>query len=103
MIFTTYKAAQYGFKVRIADREKYFSKKWKNIVLELPTKNVFSEAICNVAKASFWNESCHEVIKKEIALWLKDNGYDKWKKGKPYKFEVEHLKDNKFRLIGEAE
>ena len=102
MVFTTYKAAEYGFKIKVADRDKFFSRNWKNIVLKLPIRNGFIEAVCNIEKPSFWNDKCHEVIKKEIGLWLMENEYAKWSKRKPFKFEVKHIRDNVFELIGEV-
>lgn len=99
MIFTCYKAAQYGFKISVKDRDKYISKNWADIILELPTNEGYIKAKCNINKASFWNETCHEIIKKEIAEWLVDNGYDHWPFGRPYKFDVVYIQDNKFRLL----
>lgn len=103
MVFTCYKAAQYGFKITVKDRDKYISKNWKEIILELPTKNGYIEANCNLNKVSFWNGTCHEIIKKEIAEWLKDNGYDRWQYRKPYKFNVVQVRDNRFRLLSKID
>ena len=54
-----------------------------------------------ISKSSFWNEKCYEIIKREIGVWLIENGYDKWEKRKPFKFEVKHIRDNIFELIRE--
>lgn len=100
LIFTAWKAGGYGFKTRICDRDKYFKKEWQNAVIELPKGGSYEEVVCNISEKSFWKETCHELIKKEIGIWLKTNGYINWPKWHPYKFRAMHLAENRFRLVG---
>lgn len=101
MIWTAWTSGNSGFgmKISISDRDKYFKRKWGVVKLELPQGNNFIHCTPNIDKDSFWNDTCRELIAKEIGGWLKDNGYYPWKKGKPSKFEAEHIKDNMFRII----
>jgi hypothetical protein len=71
----------YGLKVAIKDRDRYFSKDWKSVVLYLGDHLTIAKA--NIDKLSFWNDTCHELISKDIGLWLIDNGLAPWPKGKP--------------------
>ena len=69
--------AGYGIRISKIDRDKYFKKKWKYIVLELEGK---SRAIkVNTNKLSFWKD-CTELINKDIGIWLIRNGKAPWKK-----------------------
>ena len=60
--------AGYGLKVDALDRNRYFSRSWQTIILELPGQTDLVEI--NVAKASSWGNTCRELISREIG-----NGY----------------------------
>lgn len=99
MIVSTWKAASYGFKIPIADRNKFFDRNWNIAIIELPIENGFERVECNVNKASFWNDTCHELISAEIGEWLAAKGMDTWERGHPHKFELRHIEGNVFRII----
>lgn len=86
----------YGLKISIQDRDKYFDREMKFIILTL--KELKKDVKINIDKDSFWNSTCRELIKKEIGQWLREIGKDTWGKGKPPKFEMKHISDNKFLI-----
>lgn len=90
--------AGYGLKVPIAVRDKYFKKEWKLVKLELPVSGGFLEVNLNVDKPSFWNETCHELISKEIGRWLRSSGLAPWPSGKPPSIIVEVVGEKVFKV-----
>lgn len=78
--------AGYGLKLSIQDRDEFFDKSWSIVLLQLPGRSEPIEV--NIAKNSFWNNTCRELISKEIGLWLRSTGLAPWSKGKPPKFEL---------------
>jgi hypothetical protein len=90
----------FGFKLSASDRDQFFSRKWSEIMLTLPGKS--SSFAINIDKPSFWNETCRELIAKEIGAWLKMSGYAPWAKGCPPKFELIQVKENLFKLAHSA-
>jgi len=68
------------------DREQFFKKDWKSVVLELEGSTVQVEV--NVGKPSFWRPGCGELISREIRIWLKENGLGSWPRGNPLLFIV---------------
>jgi len=91
--------AGYGIKVSIKDRDNYFDSGWSFIQLFLgDSKDSFS---VNTAKKSFWNDTCHELISKDIGQWLIDQGLAPWPKGNPPKLKLTMLDGNQFRLARE--
>lgn len=98
MTVTAYKAATYGFKIQIPDRDKYFSRDWETAIVELPVEGGFERVECNVAKKSFWNSTCHELISSRIGAWFASKGFLTWEKGYPPKFELTPMGGNVFRI-----
>jgi hypothetical protein len=90
--------AGYGLKISIEDRDAYFKKEWEHIIVEMPDYPNFKLVKVNVNKPSFWNESCRELISKDIGIWMINNGYAPWEKEKPPKFRMEHLSENRFSI-----
>ena len=88
--------AGYGLKLSIDDRDKYFNKEWSTVFVELPNSKVPIEI--NIAKPSFWNNTCRELISQEIGIWLRSEGLAPWVKGKPPKFELVHTGGNLFKV-----
>ncbi len=86
----------YGLKVPITDRDRYFDRSWDKVTIELPTESGSIEAETNVKKASFWNNTCHELISKDIGQWLLICRLAPWPKGKPPKLEVEVREKGRF-------
>ena len=85
--------AGYGFKVRIADRDKFFKKEWKSVKLDLADSSNTVEV--NIDKPSFW-KSCSELISKKIGIWLREKRLAPWPKGNPPKFSMETISKNHF-------
>lgn len=88
--------AGYGIKLKAADRDRFFDKTWKFVVLEMSGSSTSIQV--NVAKPSFWGNTCRELIHVEIGKWLLHNNLAPWPKGKPPKLQLEHIKYNHFRL-----
>lgn len=86
----------YGFKVDSANRDRYFSKEWKRVFLEL--EGEVEAVVVNVDKLSFWGSTCRELINKRIGEWLIKNGKAPWTKGYPPKMKMEHIEDNRFNV-----
>ncbi len=87
--------AGYGLKVDSADRDRYFSKDWRNVVIELSDG---TEAIVNIDKESFWDRTCRELISKDIGRWLRSQGLASWPPGQPPKLSLETRGGNRFAL-----
>jgi len=94
--------AGYGLKLSPEDRDAYFSKHWKSILLELRYEDRGASVEVKVAKTSFWGERCRELINKEIGRWLIAHQLAPWPKRKPPKIEIEHLGGRHFRVLGVA-
>ena len=85
--------AGYGFKVSVADRDSNFSKEWGFITIVFPDG---TDTKVNVGKSSFWDDTCTELISKDIGLWLLVSEHAPWPKGKPPKFTLQGLSSAKF-------
>jgi len=103
MIVTAYNNGQhhpcgvgYGLRLSVKDRDKYFKKDWKEILLRLEGEE--GEVLVNVSKPSFWNSSCRELISKDIGIWLIKNGKVPWPKGCPPKMRIEHIGGKRFKI-----
>ena len=57
-----------GFKVSIEDRDRFFETSWETVTLRLVAGEKRRVAEANVAKDSFWDKTCRELINKEIRL-----------------------------------
>ena len=88
--------AGYGLKVDALDRDRYFSRSWPTIILELPGQTDPVEV--NVAKASFWSNTCRELISRDIGKWLIDHKYAPWGHGRPPKFQLKKVGERRFKL-----
>ena len=87
----------YGVKLAADDRDRYFQRHWENIELEL--EDYAHIVKVNVAKSSFWNSKCRELIHSEIGRWLIDNGLGSWQLGQPPRLSLEFISSNRFRLM----
>lgn len=109
LIWTAWKSGKhgqsgvgYGLKVPIVDRDEHFCQEWQTVVLELPEENGSAEVEVNIAKKSFWNDSCHELISKKIGLWLQKKSLAPWPMNSPPRIAVELAGERRFRVIGVA-
>jgi len=83
----------YGIKIRKYDRDRYFSKHWKNITIIIPKIG----QIVTSLSPSFWGE-CVEIRSKYIGLFIIHNSLHKWRRGKPHVLNLSKVSSNKFRL-----
>jgi hypothetical protein len=81
--------AGYGLKLSIADRDRYFKRSWKTVKLHLAGRSRPVEV--NIDKPSFWGLNCRELVKKEIGLWLIEEGLAPWTKWEPPKLTLESV------------
>lgn len=88
--------AGYGLKLAAGDRDRLFDRAWKGVVLKLPGGR--DEISVNIAKLSFWDASCSELIHKEIGRWLLDAGLAPWPYRHPPKFDLERVGERQFRV-----
>ncbi len=89
--------AGYGVKLNAHDWDQFFRKDWETIELELEG---YAQVVkVNVAKPSFWNSTCRELIHAEIGRWLIDNGFDSWQTGQPPRLSLKFIGGNRFRLM----
>lgn len=77
----------YGLKIDTDDRDQHFRHEWKSVILHLEGQNTSVEI--NIAKPSFWGETCRELINAEIGRWLINNGLAPWTKNHPPKLILE--------------
>lgn len=91
--------AGYGLKVPIADRDRYFKKSWKTVVVDISTPSGHRQIEVNVGKKSFWSDSCHELISKAFGAWLLKTGKAPWPAGQPPKLSVAVVGDRHFRVL----
>lgn len=89
--------AGYGIKIKIKDRKAYFNKRWKYLVLILEGQDYGIRV--NIDKKSFWDSVCGELCHKEVGLWLRENFKIPWKKSSPYKLIMEHIRNNRFKVM----
>jgi hypothetical protein len=90
----------YGFKVPISDRDRFFDRSRYTAVLLLSGSNV--EIRVNTRKKSFWTETCHELICKELGAWFIREGLAPWPAGRPPKILLSALGEGRFRILGPA-
>lgn len=91
----------FGFKISKYARDKFFDRNLKTAILELPAKDGFITAEANINKASFWNNTCRELISQQIKNWLVQNKLFPWKKHHPPKFKADKIDSNRFRVTME--
>jgi len=94
MIASTWQGGgTYGIRVGNKNAQRYFRKNWSSIEVIIDGKtNVFN------LSNTFWT-TCPEFRGKEIGVWLRKHGLDRWPKGKPHKVELIPLRANKFKLM----
>ncbi len=88
--------AGYGVKIDVADRDQFFQRDWKSIILEIEGKPEKIEV--NIEKDSFWGKTCRELINKEIGIWMLQNGLAPWPQDHPSQMLLEPKGDRHFCL-----
>jgi hypothetical protein len=89
-----------GLKVPVEDRRAFFDRSWATVFLVFPEDTNYGEIEVNVAKPSFWNDKCHELINKRIKEWLSGLGLLPWPRGRPPKVIIEPLSQRRFAIRG---
>lgn len=93
------KAAGYGLKIKIEDRDAHFCNQWKVVFIHL--EGVRDPVEVNIDKPSFWNDTCHELINRDMGQWLIDNNLAPWEDGHPPKLELLKVAENHFKVLKE--
>lgn len=89
--------AGYGLKIDVRDRDQYFRREWRSVILKLEGEDGTIEV--NIAKPSFWNATCRELISAAIGCWLLKNRLAPWPKNRPPKLILEPMAEpGHFRL-----
>lgn len=88
--------AGYGIKISTEDRDQFFKRAWRSVILEFEGTTVQAEV--NIDKPSFWNPQCRELIKQEIGIWLRANGLSSWPPDDPPRLSLEQLSNRRFLL-----
>ena len=88
--------AGYGVKVDLEDRDRYFTRDWGTVEIALGVTDIIASV--NIDKDSFWNQTCRELISKEIGCWLINSGLAPWSSYNPPKLELAVIGGNQFRL-----
>lgn len=88
--------AGYGLKIRLQDREQFFNRNWQTVILHLDGQERSVEV--NVAKASFWNRTCGELISREIGVWLQRNNRNHWPNRQPHEVRFTVVDERAFRV-----
>jgi hypothetical protein len=82
----------YGIRVGKENAERYFSKKWANIEVDIDGQfHSFG------LSETFWKD-CPEFRGAVIKHWLSKRALSPWPKGQPPKVELTPLGGNRFRL-----
>jgi hypothetical protein len=85
--------AGYGLEIRASDRDRFFDRHWRAVVLELSGQG---QAVVAVSP-SFWRR-CSELRSAEIGRWLQRNGLAPWPRGRRPKVIMEHVTGNRFAV-----
>ena len=86
--------AGYGIKISLQDRERYFDRTWQTVILHL--SGLENPVEVNVAKPSFWNRTCGELIKKEIGNWYLRGHSPRWTRGNPPTVRLKQIAEREF-------
>jgi hypothetical protein len=88
--------AGYGLRISFEDRQRFFNRDWQTVILHL---NGYDHPVeVNVAKASFWNRTCGELISRHIRLWLQRNNRARWPQRQPHRARITILGEREFKV-----
>jgi hypothetical protein len=83
----------YGLHIRTADRDRFFDRAWRQVVLDLTGQG----PVIVTVSPSFWRR-CTELRSAEIGRWLHCNGLAPWPSGIPPRVVMEQVADNRFAV-----
>ncbi len=87
--------AGYGLKISAADRDRYIRREWGTVQLRIGTAPPID---VNINKASFWNDTCRELISADVGRWLLANRFAPWPSGQPPRFTLVPQEPGVFEL-----
>jgi hypothetical protein len=88
--------AGYGIKISFEDRDRFFNRDWQTAIFHL---NGYDHPVeVNVAKASFWNPTCRELISQHIGIWLQRNNRATWDYGQPHRVRMTVVGEREFKV-----
>jgi len=85
--------AGYGLKISREDRDHFFDRSWKEILLQLPGQDPVAVPV----SGSFWR-SCTELRSASIGRWLILNDLAPWTRGEPPVLSLLRTGDHLFSL-----
>ena len=94
--------AGYGLKVSVLDRDRFFRRDWRTVTLHLVAESAVADAEVNCAKDSFWDDTCRELIARDIGRWFIDLGLAPWPRGRPLRFTMSPIEPSVFRVEPQA-
>ena len=86
----------YGLKIDVKDRDKYFQRDWKEIVLKLQGHP--SPVLVSIDQETFWGKRCRELHSQEVGAWLIKNDMAPWSASNPPLVRLEPISENKFSV-----
>lgn len=89
--------AGYGLRVLVEDRDRYFSRDWTEIMVDIPEQTATTIALSD----SFWR-ACTELRSAALGLWLRESGRAPWPRGEPPSIGLVHVRGNRFSIDGNA-
>jgi hypothetical protein len=85
-----------GLAISIADRDRYFRRRWEAVAVHLPGRRGVTIVELN---PSFWR-SCPELRSPEIGRWLRGTGVFPWPHGSPPRYNVAVEGDGEITVQG---
>jgi hypothetical protein len=89
--------AGYGLKLSAADRDAHIRREWRHVSLVLPGRQ--KPLHVNIDKSSFWNDTCRELISRDIGAWLIAQGLGRWSNGEPPRIGLRVRGDGAFDVL----
>ena len=83
----------YGIRIKKSDRDRYFSRNWKSVRIELDTGEMHE---INISKA-FWGNCC-ELRSRFIGKWMIQEGLLPWNEFNPPACRLEPINGNMFKI-----
>ncbi len=71
----------YGIKIRMSDRQQFFSRRWKTVTLAFEA-SIFEHRV-TIRRPTFWEPRYGLIASVEIGLWLEEQGLIPWPSGQP--------------------
>jgi len=89
--------AGYGVKLSAVDRDSHIRREWGHVSLFLSGRQ--EPLRVNIDKPSFWNDTCRELINREIGAWLIAQGLGRWPSGGPPRIELRVRSEGAFDVL----